>query len=70
LIVSPYAGSGTSGSSYVFSVVVIAEEVNGVREKESVDGITVDVQTSFEVLPSVCMGNSAFNGWIFIKFDT
>jgi hypothetical protein len=53
----------------VFSVVVIAEEVNGVREKQSVDCITVDIQTPFQALPSVCMGNSAFNGEIFIKFD-
>jgi len=43
------AGSGSSGSSSVFPGVYIAEEVDGIGNKESMDITKVHAQTLLEV---------------------
>jgi hypothetical protein len=43
--ISPSAGSGSSGSSSVFSGLFIAEEVDGVGDEGSRDTTTVHVQS-------------------------
>ena len=59
-----FAGSGSSGSSSVFSGVYVTEEVDGVRNKESMHITKAHAHTFggvFQHVPCVCL----FHCWNF-----
>jgi len=55
----PTAGSGSSGSQYVFPGVFIAEEVDGAGDEGSGDTTMADVQTILQDflkhVPEICL---------------
>jgi hypothetical protein len=59
-IPSPSAGSGSSGSSAVFSGVFVAEEVDVVGDKESGDTATFDVPALLEAFLNMSLRSVSF----------
>ena len=54
------AGSGSSGSSSLFSGVYVAEEVDGVGNKESINIPKVHAQTLLEVFFNMSLRSACF----------
>jgi len=60
-MISPLsAGSGSSGSSFVFSCVFIAEEFDRIEDKGSRDITTFDAQTHLEFILNMSLRSACF----------
>ena len=55
------ADAGSSGSSSIFSVLFIAEEVDGEGDKGSGDTIAIDVQTVLVGVLNMSLGPTPFS---------
>jgi hypothetical protein len=54
------AGSGSSGSSFVFSCVFIAEEFDRIEDKVSQDITTFDAQTHLDFILTMSLRSARF----------